>query len=110
MVVLGRGAISCERGILVSHRLGMSQVGACGWRVVTVTCSGSEAGWYLRRIDFVYHSTLGLRVIEKKKMVGGNSYGTTHSHEAAKNGAHRNVQWFRDGRVFEAHRLVYHSA
>jgi len=30
-------------------------------------CSGSEAGSYLRRIDFVYHSTLGLRVINKKK-------------------------------------------
>ena len=30
-------------------------------------CSGSEAGSYLRRIDFVYHSTLGLRVIKKKK-------------------------------------------
>jgi len=28
---------------------------------------GSEAGSYLRRIDFVYHSTLGLRVIKKKK-------------------------------------------
>ena len=27
----------------------------------------SEAGSYLRRIDFVYHSTLGLRVIKKKK-------------------------------------------
>jgi len=30
-------------------------------------CSGSEAGSYLRLIDFVYHSTLGLRVITKKK-------------------------------------------
>jgi len=30
-------------------------------------CSGSEAGSYLTLIDFVYHSTLGLRVIEKKK-------------------------------------------
>ena len=30
-------------------------------------CSGSEAGSYLRLIDFVYHSTLGLRVIKKKK-------------------------------------------
>jgi len=30
-------------------------------------CSGSEAGSYLRRIDFVYHTTLGLRVIKKKK-------------------------------------------
>ena len=25
-------------------------------------CSGSEVGSYLRLIDFVYHSTLGLRV------------------------------------------------
>ena len=31
----------------------------------TEMCSGSEAGSYLRLIDFVYHSTL--RVIKKKK-------------------------------------------
>ena len=31
--------------------------------------SGSEAGSYLRLIDFVYHSTLGLRVIKQKKKV-----------------------------------------
>jgi len=30
-------------------------------------CSGSEAGWYLRLIEFVYHSTLGWRVIKKKR-------------------------------------------
>ena len=30
-------------------------------------CSGSEAGSYLRLIDFVYHSTLGLRVMKKKR-------------------------------------------
>jgi len=30
-------------------------------------CSGSEEGSYLRLIDFVYHSTLGLRVIKKKR-------------------------------------------
>jgi len=30
-------------------------------------CSGSEAGSYLRLIDFFYHSTLVLRVIEKKE-------------------------------------------
>ena len=29
--------------------------------------SGSEAGSYLRLTDFVYHSTLGLRVIKKEK-------------------------------------------
>ena len=28
--------------------------------------SGSEAGSYLRLIDFVYHSTLDLRVLKKK--------------------------------------------
>jgi len=33
----------------------------------TEMCSGSEAGSYLRLIDFVYHSTLGVRVIKKKK-------------------------------------------
>jgi len=31
-------------------------------------CSGSEAGSYLRLIDFVYHSTLGLRVMKKKRV------------------------------------------
>jgi len=30
-------------------------------------CSGSEAGSYSRLIAFVYYSTLGLRVIKKKK-------------------------------------------
>ena len=33
----------------------------------TKMCSGSEAGSYLRLIDFVYHSTLGLTVIKKRK-------------------------------------------
>jgi len=28
-------------------------------------CSGSEASSYLRLIDFVYHSTLGVRVIKE---------------------------------------------
>ena len=36
-------------------------------------CSGSEAGSYLRLIDFVYHSTLGLRVTKKKKMQASNA-------------------------------------
>jgi len=34
-------------------------------------CSGSESGSYVRLIDIVYHSTLGLRVIKKKKVVQG---------------------------------------
>ena len=33
----------------------------------TEMCSGSQAGSYLRLIDFVYHSTVGLRVIKKKR-------------------------------------------
>ena len=33
----------------------------------TEVCCGSEAGSYLRPIDFVYHSTLGVRVIKNKK-------------------------------------------
>ena len=32
----------------------------------TEMCSGSEAGSYPRLLDFLYHSTLGLRVIKKK--------------------------------------------
>jgi len=35
-------------------------------------CSGSEAGSYLRFIDFVHHSTLGLRVIKNKKSLKCN--------------------------------------
>jgi len=30
-------------------------------------CSGSEAGSYFRLIDFLYHSTLGLRVTQKNE-------------------------------------------
>ena len=37
----------------------------------TETCSASEAGSYLRLTDFVYHSTLGVRVIKKEKKVNG---------------------------------------
>jgi len=33
----------------------------------TEMCSGSEAGSYLRLIDFVSHSTLGLGVIKKRR-------------------------------------------
>jgi len=37
------------------------------FQVDTEMCSGSKAGSYLRLIDFVYHSTPGLRVIKKKR-------------------------------------------
>ena len=42
-------------------------------RYFTEICSGFEAGSYLRLIDFVYHSTLGLRVIKKKKKLPSDS-------------------------------------
>ena len=35
----------------------------------TEMCSGSEAGSYLGRTDLVYHSTLGLGVMKKKKKI-----------------------------------------
>jgi len=44
-----------------------SAAGVDGLAARTEMCSGSETGLYSRRIDFVYHSTLGLRVIKKKK-------------------------------------------
>ena len=64
----------------------------------TQMCSGSEAGSYLRRKHFVYHSTLGWRVIKKKRRCGAriSMGGRTWTN--------------RGGLVFEAHRLLYHSA
>jgi len=53
---------------------------------VTEMCSGFEAGSYLRRIVFVHHSTLGLRVIKKKK-VGGSRWLDTRS-EGRERGRH----------------------
>ena len=38
-------------------------------------CSGSEAGLYLRLIDLMYHSTLGLRVKEEEKKKKGGGFG-----------------------------------
>ena len=35
-------------------------------------CRGFETGSYLRLIDFVYHSTVGLRVIKKKEEDGAS--------------------------------------
>jgi len=40
----------------------------------TEICSDPEAGSYLNLIDFVYHSTLGLREIQKKRRPGGTRY------------------------------------
>ena len=67
-------------------------------------CSGSKEGSYLRLIDFVYHSTLGLRVITKKKK-GHGGWGGAHMDATI---------WIKvvtqNNVVFKAHRLVHHSA
>jgi len=34
-------------------------------------CSGAKAGWYVRLIDFACHSTLGVRVIKKRRRDSG---------------------------------------
>jgi len=47
--------------LLVRNRLGHRGVGRRVWDLVVTS------GSYLRRIDFVYHSTLGFRVIKKEK-------------------------------------------
>ena len=47
-----------------AYLLGSSQ---CKSNYFTEMCSGSEAGSYLRLIDLVNPSTLGVRVIKKKK-------------------------------------------
>ena len=54
-----------------------------------------QEGSYLRLIDFVYHSTLGFRVIKREREV----LTATRS----------NVKRFRGGLVLKAHRLLYHS-
>ena len=38
-------------------------------------CSGSEAGSYLRIIDFAHHSTLNSRVIKKRRRAAGDFTG-----------------------------------
>ena len=50
--------------------------------MMTEMCSGSEAGSYLRLIDVAYHSTLGLRVIKKKKLPLSGELGTYQTVKA----------------------------
>ena len=47
-----------------------------GWWSQTLAPEGSEEGSYSRLLDFLYHSTLGSRVIKKKKKtLGGAVWG-----------------------------------
>jgi len=47
-----------------------------GNKYFTEMCSGFEAGSYLRLIDFVYHSTLGLTETKKEKKKKVEGFGT----------------------------------
>ena len=80
MVPLGGEVVSCERGTPVGPYGGACPFirvpppphttnpwGRDSLNYFTEMCSGSEAGSYFRLIDFLYHSTLGLRVIKKKQ-------------------------------------------
>jgi hypothetical protein len=58
----------------------------------TEMCSSSEAGSYLRLIDFVCHLALALRVIQKKKKIGERKQ--TKSEVALSHA------WIASGRVF----------
>ena len=62
----GGGGLCSVRSVPSSEFTSWSSTGRGGWGL-GVMCSGSEAGSYPRLIDFVYHSTLGLRVIKKTK-------------------------------------------
>jgi len=53
----------------------------------TEMCSGSEAGSYLRLTDFVYHSTLGLRVTKK------NGVRLQRSENARTSGRNWRMRW-----------------
>jgi len=144
-------------GIMEGSREGEDAVaggreGVCGARCVcchsvehnlhsvqgfTEMCSGSKTGSYLRLIDCVYPSTLGLRVIKKKKGGWGCRRSQRRMRREIDNRlraliqqvtrrdrqqvtrrdrqqvtrrrrmrrTHRNVQRFRGGLVFKAHRL-----
>ena len=54
-------------------------------------CSGSEAGSYLWRIDFVCHSTLGVRVIKKKKKLSHRCKSANSSRSNQKGGVRKHL-------------------
>jgi len=72
LTLIAWGKLTFDETAVVLRVVGLAFQG-CGVEnnYFTETCSGSEAGSHLRLIDFVYHSTLGLRVIMKKKGLGG---------------------------------------
>ena len=70
MLCVGLGVSPTNIGVRRAVIEACTECRTCGgWGVPDDTEMGScsEAGSYLRLIDFVYHSTLGLRVIKKRR-------------------------------------------
>jgi len=77
------GSVPLDSGSISSTILAMTGVGSPRFNAampddtwwlglgLRLKARGSEEGSHLRPIDFVYHSTLGLRVIQKKWVARG---------------------------------------
>jgi len=61
-------------------------------------CSGSKAGSYVRLIDFAYHSTLGLRVIKKKRSTSEGVAGRLLGEVSVEGVGSRVEPWYRPQR------------
>ena len=62
-----RRGLGCREQVPRVLRKGATEVDNRCFESNRDTFGGSEAGSYLRLIDFLYQSTLGLRVIKKKR-------------------------------------------
>jgi len=71
---------------------------------LTEMCSGSEAGSYLRLIDFVYHSTLGLRVMKKRRSIDKWPPPRGAGQRPARAGAER--EFFIDNLLVRIHFII----
>ena len=62
-----------EQGVSACSQEWNTGVGGCDFNggAAAENTSSSEEGSYVRLKDFVCHSTLGLRVIKKKRRTGG---------------------------------------
>jgi len=85
------------------HRLGV-RVGVEGFNVQRF-----RGGLVFKAHRLLYHPTLGVRVIKKKKKHTPLT-GSPAACRPRRPPPGPRLQWFRDGRVFEAHRLLYQSA
>ena len=71
-----------------------------------------RGGLFFKAVRLLFHSTLGLRVIKKKKKCRPPSIAQQITPDEClpeDQLVSRNVERFRGGLVFMAHRLLYHS-